>query len=121
MKIFLSALAIFLCLGLVSRAHASKADITGTWHFVLDTEGGDRTMDLTFKQSGDKIMATTKDGDHEVKYADGKFNLEFPLTSDEVGPGTFKLKGQVAEGALSGDWNFQDYSGTFKATKVPAQ
>jgi hypothetical protein len=121
MKIFLPAVFLLFCLGsFVSRALDSKADITGIWHFVLDTEGGDRTMDLTFKQNGDKIMAATKDGDHEVKYADGKFDLEFPMTSDEVGPGTLKLKGQLAEGVLSGNWSFQDYSGTFKATRAAA-
>lgn len=118
MKIFLSALAILLCLGLVSRARDPKTEITGTWHFVLDTEGGDRSFDLTFKQDGDKITTTTKDGEHRVNFADGQFNLEFPTSDEQVGEGTLKLKGQLAQGALSGDWSFQDYSGTFKATKV---
>ena len=118
MRIFLSALAIFLCLGLTSHAREGKAGIAGKWHFVLDTEGGDRAFDLTFKQDGDRITTTTKDGEHEVKYADGKFNLEFPTSDEQAGDGILKLKGQLADGALSGDWAFQEYSGTFKATKV---
>ncbi|MBV8069382.1 MAG: hypothetical protein JO270_05715 [Acidobacteriaceae bacterium] len=117
MKIPVLALALFLCLGLMSHARDSNADMVGTWHFVLDTEGGDRSLDLVFKQNGDKLTTTAKDGEHQVNYADGKFNVEFPMSSEEAGDGTLKLKGQLAGGTLTGEWQFQEYSGVFKATK----
>jgi len=40
------------------------------------------------------------------------------MNSEEAGPGTMKIKGQLAEEALTGNWSFNEYAGTFKASKV---
>jgi hypothetical protein len=66
------------------------------------------------------VSDSKKDGDAVAgTYASKKLTLEFPINSEEVGPGTMKVTGQLAaDGSLSGDWAFQDYSGTFKATRV---
>jgi hypothetical protein len=51
-------------------------------------------------------------------FTDGKLNLEFPINSEEAGPGTLKIKGDLANDALTGTWEFQEYNGTFKATRA---
>jgi hypothetical protein len=100
--------------------------VAGKWHFVLDTPGGDREMDSIFEQNAEKVSGkwavteTKKDGEAVAgTFAGKKLTLEFPINSEEAGPGTMKITGVLADdGTLSGDWGFQDYSGTFKATRV---
>lgn len=120
MKIFVAFFA--LVLGATLLMPTSKADssltVAGKWHFVLSTEGGDREFDPIFKQDGDKITGKWGEGDVKGTFADGKLNLEFPVTSDEAGPGTLKIKGQLADETLTGDWGFNEYSGSFKATRT---
>ena len=93
--------------------------VAGKWHFVLNTEGGDREFDPVFQQDGDKVTGKWGDGDVKGTFADGKLDLAFPVTSDEAGPGTLKIKGQLADDKLAGYWAFNEYSGTFKATRTP--
>jgi hypothetical protein len=92
--------------------------VAGKWHFVMMTEGGDRIMEPEFKQDGDQV--TGKWGNDDVKgtFSDGKLNLEFRVTPEEHGPGTLKLKGSLADDALTGNWFFDEYSGEFKATRI---
>ena len=122
MRGLLSALAIFCCAGLVLSARdESKTDISGKWHFVVDTEDGGRSFDLVFKQDGEKITFQTKDGSqHNGTFSDGKLSLEFPTEDEQAGSGLVKMKGAMVDGAFNGTWEFQDYSGTFKATKGDA-
>jgi hypothetical protein len=100
---------------------STSSDITGKWHFVFQTEGGVREFDADFKVDGGKVSGKW-DGSADVKgtYSEGKLSLEFQTNSDEVGPGTLKIDGELADGALSGNWSFQQYDGTFKATKAKA-
>lgn len=120
MKTFLAFLALVLGAALVMPT--SKADpsqtVTGKWHFVFATDGGDREFDPVFQQDGDKVTGKWGASDVKGTFADGKLNLEFPMTSDEAGPGTLKIKGQLAEDTLTGDWGFLEYSGSFKATRT---
>jgi len=111
----------------VTPGRTAESDtIAGKWHFVFDTPGGDREFDSILEQAADKVTGkwnvtdTKKDGDPVAgTYAAKKLALEFTANSEEVGPGTMKITGLLADdGTLSGDWAFQDYSGTFKATKV---
>ncbi|MGI9072868.1 MAG: hypothetical protein ACR2JB_16515 [Bryobacteraceae bacterium] len=112
------AVIAMACLALWSPlSAATKADISGKWHFVLQTEGGDREKEATFQQTGNKVTGKWDDADVQGTLDDGKLDLEFPMTTEEVGKGTLKLKGQAAEDSLTGTWEFQSYSGTFKATR----
>ena len=92
-------------------------DVSGKWHFVLSTPGGDRELDAEFKLDGDQVSGKWGTADVKGTFADGKLNLEFPFTSEEAGSGTMKIKGALADGAIAGDWAFSDYSGEFKATR----
>ena len=103
-----------------SAAHGKQAtaSVAGKWHFVLDTPGGDRELDAEFKLDGDQVSGKWGPADVKGTFADGKLNLEFPFNSDEAGAGTMKIKGAVANEAITGDWAFTDYSGQFKATRI---
>jgi hypothetical protein len=117
MKCIMAVIAM-ACLAFFSPLRAApKADISGKWHFVLQTEGGDREKEATFQQAGNKVTGKWDDADVQGTFDDGKLDLEFPVTSEEVGKGMLKLKGQAAEDSLTGTWEFQSYSGTFKATR----
>jgi hypothetical protein len=110
--------ALIVPLGTAQNAKTA-ATIAGKWHFVLDTEGGDREVESVLQQDGDQVTGKWGPGDAKGTFTEGKLNLEFPMTSEEAGPGTMKVKGVLAaDDTLSGDWAFNEYSGTFKATRV---
>jgi hypothetical protein len=121
MRFMIALCAALLCFGLAGASGtAQTAGVSGKWHFVFQTDDGERNFDATFQQDGDKVTGKWGDADVQGTFADGKLNLEFPFNS-EVGPGTLKMNGQLAEGALSGNWEFQasggNYTGTFKGSK----
>lgn len=113
--------AILIALALAStlpRASAQNADISGQWHFVMQTEGGDRTAEPTFQLEGQNVSGKWGKADVKGTFSNGHLDLAFPYNSEEVGPGTLKIKGDLKDGALTGTWEFQDYTGSFKATRV---
>ena len=118
MRVMITAVAITCLAVLLPLRGASKSDISGNWHFVLQTEGGEREREATFQQDGKKVTGKWADADVQGTFEDGKLNLEFPMTSEEAGKGTLTIKGQLAEDSLTGTWEFQTYSGTFKATRA---
>ncbi len=94
-------------------------DISGKWHFVYQTDGGDRDSDGDFKLDGDQV-AGKWNGTADVKgtFKDGVLDLAFPYNSDEAGmTATLKMKGKLQDGKLTGTWEFSDYSGAFTATR----
>ncbi|MGA8028222.1 MAG: hypothetical protein WB992_13855 [Bryobacteraceae bacterium] len=112
------AAALPLCLAVpMGMAQARTADISGTWHFVLQTDGGERVSEPTFQQNGDKVTGKWGTADVKGTFSDGKLNLEFPYNSDEAGAGKLKINGQLDGDVLTGEWGFQEYSGKFKATR----
>lgn len=120
MKTLLTLSVILLSLTLLAPFRAAAAgDIAGKWQFVLNTEGGDRTAAADFQLDGQKVTGKWGDAKADVAgtFVDGKLDLAFPYNSDEVGPGTMKIKATLAGDVLTGTWEFQDYNGTFKATR----
>ncbi len=115
--------ALLLCVAILAAVQtsvrAAAADVAGAWTFVLNTDGGDRTVKATFKVTG-KDVTGKWDEKTDVKgtFADGVLDLSFPLESPEAGPGTLGIKAKLANGELTGNWSFQTYSGTLKATRV---
>lgn len=114
--ILAAALCFFLMIP-IGLAQSSTANVSGTWHFVFQTDGGDRPFDPTFHQEGDKVTGKWGAADVKGTFSDGKLALEFPYNSEEAGPGTLKITGQLDADTLTGDWGFQEYSGKFKATR----
>jgi hypothetical protein len=117
MFILLIGSALLVPFGAAKTAQTTPT-VAGKWHFVLSTEGGDRIIETVFQQDGDQV--TGKWGKDDVKgtFTDGKLNLEFSINPEEASPGTLKIKGALADDALSGDWSFDNYAGAFKATRV---
>ena len=93
-------------------------NVSGKWHFVLQTEDGERVIEPTFQQDGDKITGKWRDSDVKGTFSNGKLDVEFSVNSEEVGPGIMKLKGALAGESLSGDWTFLEYKGTFRGTRI---
>jgi len=122
MKTLITMIGAMLLLAFAAAPMASAADpgISGKWQFVLNTEGGDRTAAASFQQDGDAVHGKWGDANADVagSFTNGKLDLAFPYNSDEAGQGTLKLKGTLDKDTLTGTWEFQDYNGTFKATRV---
>jgi len=125
-KFFLSVSLAALCLAATLAARQAQpqpapAGINGKWHFVFQTEGGPREFDAVFQLDGDKVTGKWDNKD-DVKgtFSGGKLSLAFPVNSDEAGPGTLKVDGDLAEDTLTGTWSFTQYDGTFKATRSAA-
>ena len=121
-KFCLSFLLAVACLPLATLSNQAQAQssgtVTGKWHFVFETEGGPREFDATFQQDGEKVTGKWgTDADVKGTFSAGKLILEFPVNSEEAGPGTLKINGELAEEALTGTWSFNEYDGAFKATR----
>ncbi|HEY7212421.1 MAG TPA: hypothetical protein VH477_19250 [Bryobacteraceae bacterium] len=113
-------LAVLSVSGLVLAAGPTQStDISGKWHFVYQTEGGERENDAMFKLEGDQVTGKYGDADVKGTFKDGDLDLAFPYNSDEAGmTATLKMKGKLKDGKLEGNWQFGDYDGTFVATRV---
>jgi hypothetical protein len=118
MFVFLMGAALLVPVN-TAKAKQATPTVAGKWHFILSTDGGDRIFEPEFKQDGDQVTGKWgADGNVKGTFTDGKLSLEFPVTSEEAGPGTLKIKGALADDAISGEWAFNDYAGSFKATRI---
>lgn len=117
LRVLVGFLAAITLVSVAQGQSAATAGLAGKWHFVFATDGGDREFDADFVVSDGKVSGTF--GKDQVKgTADGeKFNLEFPVESEEAGKGILKMNGKVATEELNGSWSFQAYDGQFKATR----
>jgi hypothetical protein len=120
MRTLLLFLAIAFCsyLAPLSSSAQTSGELAGKWHFVLQTEGGDRTYEATFTVDGDKVGGKWDKYDVKGTFTDGKLALEFPVNSDEAGEGILKITGKLEKDELTGTWSFQTYEGEFKATRA---
>ena len=118
-KLLFALAAAFVCFTVSApRSRAQEQTVTGKWHFVFQTEGGDRTFDPTFQQGDEQVTGKWGDADVKGTFNGGKLDLAFPYNSDEAGKGTLKIKGELKGDTLTGTWEFQEYSGSFKATRT---
>lgn len=100
-------------------AAGSATRINGKWHFVFDTEGGDREFEAEFKVDPDgKVTGTFGKSQASGTFKDNHLEMLFDVTSEESGEtAPLKLDGRFNDfGALVGNWQFSSYDGTFKAT-----
>src|SRR4051794_13444644 len=101
-------------LATLSPLVAADTGIAGKWHFVLETEGGTRTIDPVFEVSGNQVSGKWENDNVHGTYKDGKLALDFPVNSSEGGQGRLTITGTLTNGVLSGDWMFESHGGTFK-------
>jgi hypothetical protein len=116
--------AAVVCLVMVQPVmHGQDKGVNGKWHFVLETPGGDRELDADFTVDADGNV-TGKWGNSDVAgtYKEGKLSLDFQFTSEEVGTtAAMKIDGKLDDtAALTGDWAFSEYNGSFKAMRPTA-
>lgn len=99
---------------------APAGGVNGKWHFVLATPGGDRELDADFTVDSDgNVTGKWANADVAGTWKEGKLSLNFQFTSDEAGvTDAMKIDGKLDDtAALTGDWAFSEYNGTFKATR----
>ena len=109
--------AALACMVLLAASLTAAEDVSGSWRFVFQTDGGERELDASLKVDGAQVTGKLVDAEVKGTYKDGAIALAFPFNSPEVGPGTMSIKGSLASGALSGAWEFAGYSGTFIAKR----
>ena len=119
----MNRLLIFLCravvltLGLACLLSADDA-LSGKWTFTMDTPGGVRTQTATFTVEDGNVGGKWDKADVKGSFKEGQLELKFPLESAEAGSaGTFSISGKLAEGKLTGRWQWESYGGTFTAVR----
>ena len=93
--------------------------IDGKWHFVFDTQGGDREFEAEFSVDADgKVTGTWNNKPATGTYKDGHLLMAFDTYSEEANEtAQLQLDGKIDDSStLTGNWAFSSYDGTFKAT-----
>jgi hypothetical protein len=93
--------------------------LDGKWHFVFDTQGGDREFEAEFFVDPDgKVTGTWDKTPVAGTYKDGHMQLAFETTSQEANEtAQLQLDGKIDDtSTITGSWVFSSYDGTFKAT-----
>lgn len=93
--------------------------LNGKWHFVFDTESGDREFEAEFSVDADgKVTGTWDKAPVAGTYKDGHMQLAFEATSEEANEtAQLQLDGKIDDSStITGSWAFSSYNGTFKAT-----
>lgn len=120
-RLALTLMCFALVFPLYAGLQAAADDVSGAWVFVLDTEGGERTVTATFKVDGTTVTGKWAEQiDLAGTFENGTLDFSFPLTLEGLGPGTLALKGKLAGDTITGEWSYSSYSGAFKATRAPA-
>jgi hypothetical protein len=98
---------------------AVDSKINGKWHFIFDTQGGDREFNAEFTVDADGNVSGTWDKSPATgTYKDGHLLMAFDTYSEEANEtATLHLDGKFDDtNTLTGNWTFSSYDGAFKAT-----
>jgi hypothetical protein len=117
---FLGVLALMICTLLAAAPAFCASDLDGNWNMTFNSDDGDRQVPATFKvENGQVTGRFAEKGDVKGTYSEGKLELKFPFVYEEGGlEGDLKLTGKVAEGKITGNWEYAGYAGTFSAAKA---
>jgi hypothetical protein len=118
-RIVLAVLSVWVLVVGFGLSKARAADpITGKWAFVFDTEGGAREFAADFKLDGEQVSGKFAGADVKGTFKEQKLELAFPFSSEEANmTDTLKITGKLEKEALTGEWSFSSYSGTYTAKK----
>ena len=103
-----------------AAAQDTHADtrINGKWHFVFDTQGGDREFNADFTVDADgNVTGTWEKSPVAGTFKDGHLLMVFDITSEEANEtAPLHLDGKIDDSStITGTWQFSSYDGTFKA------
>lgn len=109
-------------------AALQAADLGGRWHFVFDTEAGVREANMALEVKGQEVAGKvygvgSEETATEVKgtFSEGRLTLEFEYYSADAGyKSVVKIQGTLDGDKISGEWQFDQHSGTFTATRLKA-
>jgi hypothetical protein len=124
MKKPLILIMVMVMTGLVLSAARAQVNVRGDWTFTMTTPRGDRTSDLTFDQSGERLTVSMK-GDFGEGYGEGTLkgqDIEWTITRQtQRGAFAVTYKGKVADGnTMSGEVQMGDMdAGQWQATRKP--
>ena len=100
------------------NASREKADATGTWKWVLVTDGGDSIdLVLKLKQDGEKLAGVVILGDNEAPIAEGLIKdnqISLKVTREQDGKTqTAKFQGKIdgdsIKGKIDSDWSGESH------------
>lgn len=99
-------LAIFALALFAFSQGAQQVNVTGDWELTFETQRGPTTMNINFKQEGEKLTVTTTGrGGEEIK-AEGTVKgneIEWKITrTTPQGEFTITYKGKVEGDSMSG-------------------
>jgi hypothetical protein len=115
MRFIVSVSIALVCLAGLAFA----AGLNGKWTFNLETDGGPRTASVQLGVDGEKVSGKWDRADVKGSFAGGKLALDFPLESAEAGrTANLKIKGTLEGNQITGTWNWEEYSGSFKASRA---
>ena len=117
----LSSHSSFVASAQDKQTHPDSQDkrLDGKWHFVFDTQGGDREFEAEFFVDADgKVTGIWDKTPVAGTYNDGHMQLAFETTSQEANEtAQLQLDGKIDDSStITGSWVFSSYDGTFKAT-----
>jgi hypothetical protein len=108
---------LLACLAAFAPAARAAGDLDGNWHFIFHTDGGDREYPVSLKVTDGQVSGKLGDFDVKGTFKDGALDLAFAVDVPDAGSGTLVIKGALANGALTGNWEFNGYSGPFNAAR----
>ena len=118
-RVFLLGLLLGCLVVTWPAAHAASTDISGTWRFTWDTEGGVRQSTMELKQSGETLTAKTDQQTLSGSIKDDAFQLSGNLYSAEAGStDVMKVEGKVDGPRLIGKGSWGAHPMTFTAVRV---
>jgi hypothetical protein len=116
----LAQAAIALALLASATPCAAQADISGKWLFALTAEVGSAEYAADLQLNGEQVTGSWAGAKVEGTFRNGRLELMFPFHPPEAEvPGTLSVTGSLQDQALAGEWSWNEYSGSFKATRQP--
>jgi hypothetical protein len=115
-RLILFALPLVSATVLATAAMAAGG-LDGSWRFIFHTDGGDREYPVTLKVTDTQVSGKLGEFDVKGTFKEGALELAFPVDVPDAGSGTLVIKGALAEGALTGNWEFNGYSGNFNGAR----
>ena len=119
----LAGVALLLAGSAAVRAQA-KIDLTGTWIFTVETDGGGGTPTITLKQEGEKItgrIVSATFGEQDLTGTLKGTALEFKFSGGDVAPEVIYKGTAESNDALKGTLDIGPgaVAGTFTAKRKP--